>query len=263
MRAREVSARSFFLDDGEQLGTCYSLRMVRASQRSGHAVFAVVFFAFAIAVCVLVTLAPGSIPYRVTKVIPLLMLCAARLRDRKGRFELLVGFGFLASLVGDAVIDGIFIGGLVAFLVAHLFYLGAMGLPERSMGTAFAKLPALVFGGVIWWILVGSGRAPEPLRGPITAYAIVISTMLGRSIGRGFVGPKDLASRIFFLGAVLFVLSDTLIGVNRWVYPIHFGRVWILATYYTGQFLIFWGTSMAPSIEPVAGDDVVPNATSS
>ncbi|MBK9258432.1 MAG: hypothetical protein IPM54_01190 [Polyangiaceae bacterium] len=65
-----------------------------------------------------------------------------------------------ASLVGDAVIDDTFIGGLAAFFVAHVLYLVAMGLPTRTMGTVLSKLPALVLGGAIWWVLVGSGRAP-------------------------------------------------------------------------------------------------------
>ncbi|MBK9258433.1 MAG: hypothetical protein IPM54_01195 [Polyangiaceae bacterium] len=47
---------------------------------------------------------------------------------------------------------------------------------------------------------------------------------------------QKTAALAFFLGALLFVLSDTLIGVNRWVTPIPLAGVWILATYYTGQF---------------------------
>lgn len=204
------------------------------------------FFAATIAACVLVSMAPGTIPYRVVKVIPLFLLCAARFQDRKEPLSAFVGLGLLASLAGDAVIDDTFIGGLAAFFVAHVFYLVAMGLPKRTMGTFLSKLPALALGGAIWWVLVGSGRAPELLRGPVTAYVAVISIMLGRSIGRAFIDPKDRSARIFFLGAVLFVLSDTLIGVNRWVAPIPLAGVWILATYYTGQFLIFSGSSKAP-----------------
>jgi len=183
--------------------------------------------------------------YRLVKVIPLLLLCGARLRERRGRLALFVGLGLFASLVGDVVIDSVFVAGLGAFLVAHVFYLIGMGLPERWLGAALPMIPALGFGGFMWAILVGTGRAPEVLRAPITAYAIVISSMLGRAIGRAFVAPKDRASRVLCVGAIFFVISDSLIGVNRWVYPLPLGRACILATYYIGQFWIFLGSASA------------------
>ncbi|MDI1450932.1 lysoplasmalogenase [Polyangium sp. 6x1] len=214
-----------------------------ASSRRREAIFFGAYLASAAASCVLITLAPGSIAYRLLKVTPLFLLCAARLRERQGRLAKFVGLGLFASLVADAVIDNVFVAGLGVFLVAHLFYLIGMGLPGRTAGAWLTMLPALAFGGLMWKILVGSGRAPEALHAPITAYAIVISSMLGRALGRALVEPKDHASRIFCAGAIFFVISDSLIGVNRWVFPLPLGPVWILSTYWLGQFLIFRGST--------------------
>lgn len=192
--------------------------------------------------CVLVGLMPGSFLYRFVKCLPLLLLCLARLRDGTGRFSRLVGLGLFASLVGDLVIDSVFVAGLGAFLVAHLCYLGAMGAPARASDAGLPALPALVMGGFMWGILVGTGRAPEALSIPITAYAVVISLMLGRAIGRATIEPKDQQSRVFCVGAFLFVVSDSLIGIHHWVFPLRAGGVWILVTYYLGQLLIFSGS---------------------
>jgi len=179
--------------------------------------------ASAVAACLLAALAPGSIAVRLVKLVPLVLLCAARLRERQGRLAGLVGLGLFASLLADAPIDSVFVAGLGAFLVTHLFYLAGMGLPKRAAGAGLPMLPALVFGGFMWWILVGSGRAPEALHVPITAYALAISSMLGRAIGRAFVEPKDHASRVLCAGALFFVISDSHIGVNRWVCPVPSG----------------------------------------
>lgn len=216
--------------------------MDRASFRRREAAFFGAYLASAAASCLLVVLAPGSIAYRLVKVVPLVLLCAARLRERRGRLARFVGLGLFASLVADVVIDSVFVAGLGVFLLAHLFYLAGMGLPERAADW-LPMLPALAFGGLMWGILVGAGRAPEALHAPITAYAIVISSMLGRALGRAFVAPKDQASRIFCAGAVFFVISDSLIGVNRWLCPLPLAAVWILSTYWLGQFLIFRGST--------------------
>ncbi|MDI1480343.1 lysoplasmalogenase [Polyangium sp. y55x31] len=216
--------------------------MDRASFQRREATFFAAYLASAAASCSLVVLAPGSIAYRLVKVVPLLLLCAARLRERQGRLAKLVGLGLFASLVADVVIDSVFVAGLGVFLVAHLFYLAGMGLPKRAADW-LPMLPALAFGGLMWGILVGSGRAPEALHAPITAYAIVISSMLGRALGRALVEPKDHAARIFCAGAVFFVISDSLIGVNRWLFPLPLAAVWILSTYWLGQFLIFRGSA--------------------
>jgi uncharacterized membrane protein YhhN len=225
--------------------------MNHASHRRLEAPFTATFFAAAAATCLLVAILPGSIPYRLVKIVPLSLLCLARLRDREGRLASFVGLGFAASLVGDAVIDSVFVAGLAAFLVGHLFYLAGMGLPAKASGAVLPALPALLVGGSMWVILVASGRAPAALHAPITAYALIISSMLGRALGRAFVEPADRAARIFSAGAALFVISDSLIGINRWVFPMPLGRVWILSTYFLGQFLIFKGS--APQ-RRVAGD---------
>jgi len=219
-----------------------------ASSRRREALFFAVYFASVVAACLLAALAPGSIGVRLVKLVPLVLLCAARLRERRGRLARLVGLGLFVSLIADALIDVVFVAGLGAFLVAHLLYLAAMGLPKRAAGAGLAMLPALVFGGLMGWILVGSGRAPEALHVPITAYVIVISAMLGRAIGRAFVEPKDHASRVFCAGAIFFVISDSLIGVNHWVRPLPLGGVWILSTYYVGQYLIFRGSAPHMSV---------------
>ncbi len=195
--------------------------------------------------CVLVEFWPGSLAYRLAKVIPMLLLSTARFRDRGDHFSKYVGFGLFASFLGDVMIDSSFIAGLGAFLVAHVFYLGAMGLPGRTTTPWLAMIPALGYGALMFGLLVASGRAPAELRLPVTIYMAVISTMLGRALGRAFLKQHEASARIFLVGAILFAISDSLIGIRRWLTPVPHVSVLIMATYYAGQWGIFRGSDSA------------------
>lgn len=192
--------------------------------------------------CVLVDIAPKSLAYRLIKVCPLLALMVARFLEPRDRLALWIGFGLVASFLGDVAIDSNFVAGLASFLIAHLFYITAMGRPRQTIGTVWLYLPALALAVSMISILVGSGRAPTPLHIPVTTYICVISTMLGRALARAFAEVQDRASRILLAGACFFVVSDSLIGINRWVWPIPHAGVLIMATYYAGQWGIYWGS---------------------
>jgi len=211
-------------------------------EHRGRKWLVVMYGASVLATCVLVELAPGTAVYRLVKAMPLLLLCGSRWSDRGGVLTNFVGLGLFASLIGDVAIDSNFIAGLGAFLIGHIFYILALGIPHRKLTTWLAKLPALFCGGAMYWILVGSGRAPEPFRIPVSAYLFVISAMFGRAISRAIVETKDEASRSFLLGAIFFVVSDSLIGIRRWVFPFPHASVAIMATYFTAQWLIYRGS---------------------
>ena len=131
-------------------------------------------------------------------------------------------------------------------MVAHIFYLVAMGFPERTISAWLAMIPALAYGGVMFEVLVVSGRAPVELQAPVTIYMLVISTMLGRALGRTLSKDRDQSAKIFLLGATLFAISDSMIGIRKWLTPIPHASVLIMITYYAGQWGIFRGSAADP-----------------
>lgn len=195
-------------------------------------------------------LAPGHAAV-ISKLWPMGLLIthlALRLRAREVDRAMAVPFlfGLVASTVGDVVIAYAFIGGIAAFLVAHLAYLTAMGRPRvRPWLHAPAALPALAVGGTMAFILVGGGRLPEPLFVPVVVYMAVISTMLARATGRALVDTKTRESRVFLAGAAMFVLSDALIALSKWVVDIPHPRAAILVTYFLAQRLLLAGIAPA------------------
>ena len=56
---------------------------------------------------------------------------------------------------------------------------------------------------------------------------------IGRAVTLG-----DSASRWVAVGACVFMVSDSLIAINKFVTPVALSSLWILVTYYCAQMLI-------------------------
>ena len=121
--------------------------------------------------------------------------------------------------------------GLGAFLLAHLAYLAAYLGDTRRLAPLDLLIAATAAGGMF---LVLSRAGLGPLLAPVALYSLAIGAMLWRALARvGVVAPRSawLAAG----GAALFVLSDSLIGINRFVAPFDGARYAIILSYWLGQ----------------------------
>ncbi len=153
-----------------------------------------------------------------------------------GRFLLA---GLVLSLIGDVLLlessTRRFLGGLSAFLAAHLCYLAAF---RRVPGDGPAWVPMLalavgalvVIGMRVWPIVRRETREGWPVLG----YAVVVATMAVLAWATGHV--------VLGLGATLFAVSDALIGYGRYERELPHGRLAVMVTYHVGQLLIVLGT---------------------
>ncbi len=171
---------------------------------------------------------------------------SARLASAGGRFALnrpqaLLLLALLCSLTGDVflMVPGHFIAGLVSFLLAHVGYVVLFGLGAPWFGHRRALAAALGLGAgmyaFLWW-----GGLPAALRGPVAAYVLVIALMAAQAWARHAVQPGRAAWMVA-LGACFFMLSDSLLAINRFVTPLPWAQVWVLASYYAAQALIVGG----------------------
>jgi uncharacterized membrane protein YhhN len=155
--------------------------------------------------------------------------------------------GLAFSTLGDVLLmfpgDLYFMLGLGAFLLAHLFYIGGLwscmqGRPGLLRRQPLWALPFLAYLlGLLYWLWPG---IPAGMRLPVALYGVVISVMaMSAAHLKGVVGPGVL--RLLFWGALLFVLSDSLIALGK------FGglelptRLAVMVTYLAGQFLLAQG----------------------
>ena len=169
-----------------------------------------------------------------------IIFVAARARQTGAiaRFDVLLAIALAFSLAGDVFLmpPDQFIPGLASFLVAHVFYIvlfrqGLGWFPSRGAVMAVFAVGALMYSIVL------PGLTDPILRVAVAAYVTVISLMVSQAIGRAAV-LGDTASRWVALGAGVFMVSDALIAINKFVTPVPQASLWILITYYCAQMLI-------------------------
>nr|WP_215731515.1 lysoplasmalogenase [Pseudomonas sp. P9(2020)] len=148
-----------------------------------------------------------------------------------------ISLGLIFSLLGDVLLawpGDLFVFGLGAFLVAHLAYLKAY-LSDCKRLALMPLVLALGVGAVLLGMLIASGLGP--LLVPVIVYGTAISAMLWRALAR--LG-SDVPKRSALLaagGALAFVFSDSVIGIDRFVAPFHAAPYVIILSYWLGQ----WG----------------------
>jgi alkenylglycerophosphocholine/alkenylglycerophosphoethanolamine hydrolase len=152
------------------------------------------------------------------------------------------------SLIGDVfllpAIDR-FLAGLAAFLVSHLIYVVAF-VSSWSLNDAQdrSQLFAGVSLAVALWFLIGrriiaaSEVDGSAMSMAVRAYIIVLSAMMIAGFGVG--------STVLALGALLFALSDGVLGWNRFVAHLAHGRLATHVLYHLGQTLFaLWAINLS------------------
>ncbi|HEY71197.1 MAG TPA: lysoplasmalogenase [Anaerolineae bacterium] len=151
------------------------------------------------------------------------------------RIAILVGLVF--SLAGDVLLmlpSDQFMLGLVSFLIAQICYIIAF-TSNRGFSFGWASLiPVVIYGAIVYALL-----APHlgKMRLPVIAYMIVILVMAWQAWER-WSALDERGALLAFIGAALFVLSDTFLALNRFRGEFAASRALSLSTYYAAQWLI-------------------------
>jgi uncharacterized membrane protein YhhN len=153
------------------------------------------------------------------------------------------------TLIGLPKNPNFFLVGLAAFLVAHMLYAIAFGNVSNKTQTPILKrkvwvaLPLLVYMVTLLYYLVPSingNVATKPFLGPVVIYSAAIATMVAFALNRyGRVNDKSFA--LVFGGALLFMFSDSIIAVNKFLYPFASSGIFIMVLYIAGQYFIAKG----------------------
>ena len=144
----------------------------------------------------------------------------------------------VASLAGDVFLmlpetamdpEPAFVAGLGSFLVAHLLYVVGMIILGVSGGALAvgAAVALVVIATVGRRVVIGAKATDRRLFAPVMAYVAVIAVMIATSFGTGIV--------VGIVGALLFGLSDSVIGWTRFLRDFPHSRVLVMVTYHLGQ----------------------------
>ena len=140
-------------------------------------------------------------------------------------------------LLGDIALiwDHLFLLGVGFFLVAHLLFIRALtsrfGFRLAPVVLIFALALILGMSFYLWSGLDNTLKIAIPI------YATLIGLMGAQALSIGLRRRSSLRAQIA-LGGVLFILSDTLLGINAFKTPFAFSGVFILSTYWGALTLL-------------------------
>jgi uncharacterized membrane protein YhhN len=149
--------------------------------------------------------------------------------------------GLVFSLAGDIFLmlpSDRFIPGLVSFLCAHVFYIAAFARESRGALSFWTLVPFLLYGCLmlrVLWPHLGK------LKLPVLIYVAAILAMGWTAAGRR-LSTEQRGSLLAFLGALLFIASDSVLALDKFRRPFRSAQLLILSTYFAAQWLIALST---------------------
>ncbi len=182
---------------------------------------------------------PGLIPSGgrwLFKIIPIALLLHMAVTQTAGRTRTLLSLGLVLSAIGDVLLahSGMFVQGLGAFLLAQITYTVLFVTQGRWQPARLLWAALIVMYAAVCTLVIVPQAGDMQL--PVTAYMIAISLM---AIAAGF--RDDPQFLWVAMGALIFMISDTLIAVGRFVTPFEYSGIAVMSTYYLAQLLICLG----------------------
>jgi uncharacterized membrane protein YhhN len=148
-------------------------------------------------------------------------------------------------LMYEALNPMYFMGGLLSFLLAHITYAivyskarwkeaTAPLLPSQKLRHGFT----IIFAGLA--LIYVLAPVLGEMKIPVMIYATVLVIMTLMALFRfGFTSIKSFG--LVFGGAITFMISDSLLAVNKFLDPFSNSGFWIMSTYCLAQYLIVEG----------------------
>lgn len=152
------------------------------------------------------------------------------------------------SWMGDVLLmfesanGNFFIFGLVAFLIAHILYIilfDQIRIREKVKQSLFPLLPI-----AIYYFLLISLLQPTlgEMKKPVGIYGLIISIMLSFAIDLWRIKDRVVSFYIIF-GAFLFIISDSVLAINKFYNSFQYAGILIMLTYGIAQLLITLGAA--------------------
>jgi len=179
--------------------------------------------------------------YRLFKLIPITILLVWMVDNQSfiNPYSKAILIGLCFSALGDFLLlfPTQFKSGIFSFLTGHVWYIFAFS----SGNWMVPIIPSTLI--LLFCLTFLSKLIPnaESLKLPVFVYILVISTMGLAAFGRHeFFNSNQ--SLICVIGAVLFMISDSVLGWNKFIQPFPSAEAIVLSTYYLGQGMIALST---------------------
>lgn len=136
--------------------------------------------------------------------------------------------------------DIFFLLGLSSFLAAHIFYIiffYKVRLAEKVKRSIWLLLVVIIYyAALITWL----SPYLNEMEWPVRIYGVVISIMFMLAMHMLYINNRN-AGKWMMIGALLFVISDSVLAVNKFYQAFETAGIVIMLTYGLAQFLIVEG----------------------
>lgn len=172
-------------------------------------------------------------------------------REKEDSAQFSVVAAIIFSWLGDVLLifqpvdPNFFMFGLGAFLFAHVFYILAYkqhrgeGSADELQGLQKIRFALPIVLSCTGLIVILHNHLGD-LKIPVLVYASVLTYMVLAALFR--FGKTNTQSFVMvFGGAILFMISDSLIAINKFLEPLSLAGFWIMTSYISAQYLIIKG----------------------
>lgn len=124
----------------------------------------------------------------------------------------------------------------ILFILRIAFFKNCMNISVTAI-----LFSAAYFVAIMSKILPSLEEKEPSLKIPVILYGVVICTMVCLGLTRAFsyhLGISHKSKLYGAVGALIFVVSDSIIAIDKFVAPIEHGKLYVMLTYYSGQLLI-------------------------
>lgn len=203
-------------------------------------------FTYIFATISILEIISGMIDYRegvfLTK--PLIMLSIIvfyYLQSQKSfeKQDILMLIAFTFSWLGDIFLmfsgELFFMLGLGSFMMTHLFYIFVFSR-NKTKANHLARICIPILSISIFLLIYN--HVEKGLLIPVLVYMLAISTMAITASERK---TNTESFRFVFVGAILFVISDSFLAIEKFAYKIPASTILIMSTYVLAQYFIATG----------------------
>jgi len=198
-----------------------------------------------------------------TKPMPMMLIILATIifirAYGENRFRTFILLGLILSLIADVILifegDEFFLAGLGTFFCAHIMYIIAFSIPQHKGGepvpisymrSVYFIALMMILPAILTAKMIEDG-SPKVLIYSVVAYSAIISTLGWRAAARIGYPSETMSSQIMaFVGALLFICSDTTLAFNRFYVEIPHEKIIVLSTYWIAQTLFVVSLQRTP-----------------
>ncbi len=146
----------------------------------------------------------------------------------------LIGDQFMVYEEGQPLV---FLGGIMSFLITHLFYIKAFSLQRNKKQPILNPFFYIIVVQGIFILSIFYEYVQDELKVPVILYVLVILAMANFASLRKH-SVDDWNWKLGIIGAFSFIFSDIIIAYTHFIGPIYGSTVIVLTLYGAAQFLM-------------------------